>query len=272
MHKFASFNHKILPADNININAISSASLYGKGIFTTFSIHNSKPFLWKKHWRRLNENAETLNINLSHFSEKKVYESLERIIKKNNLRNARCRITFFDESLSKIWQTSNENQTSLLIQTADLRESKENISLTISPFPINSKSPITGVKSCNYLENLLAFENAGSNGFDEAIRLNERGEITSACMANIFWLKGETLFTPSLKTGCLAGTTREYIMEKQNVFEVEESLEVLDKAEIIFLSSSGIGITQIGKFQAKEFVRVLSPAFRQFFIHNQEAA
>ena len=269
MHKFASFNHKILPLSKIKINAISSAALYGRGVFTTIAIYDSKPFLWEKHWRRLNNNAQKLGINLSEFTEQNVSDSLKQIIEKNEISNARCRITFFDESSSKIWQSEQKNKTSLLIQTADLREIKQNISLTISPFQINSNSPLANVKSCNYLENILALENAKSKDFDEAVRLNERGEITSACMANIFWTKGEKLFTPSLKTGCLAGTTREFILENREVFEVEENPETLKSADAIFLTSSGIGIIQVGEFLEKEFARELHELTRMIEIGDK---
>lgn len=251
MHKFASFNHEILPANNININAISSASLYGKGVFTTLAIYNSKPFLWKKHWYRLNNNAEKLGIDSSKFKEQKVYHSIEEIIKKNNIKNSRCRITFFDESASKIWQTSNKNKTSLLIQTADSHKIKQNISVTLSPFLINSKSPLAGVKSCNYLENILALEDAKKAGFDEAIRINETNEVVSACLANIFWFEYDKkeLFTPGLETGCLAGTIREFLMERFNVIETKKEInELLRDAEFLFITSSGINVVQISDF------------------------
>ncbi len=245
MHKFASFNHQILPSTDITVNAISSASLYGKGVFTTLAICNSQPFLWEKHWHRLNDNAIKVGIDLSNFSEHTVYKSLENIIEKNNALNARCRLTFFDESSSRIWETEGTDGISLLIQTAELREVKEHFSVTVSPFLINSTSPLSGVKSCNYLENVLALEDAKSKEFDEAIRLNERNQITSACMANVFWQTGGKLFTPSLKTGCLAGTIREFVLESKEVFEVEKGLEILDDTDVIFLTSTGIGICPV---------------------------
>ena len=243
MHTFASFNHEIFPVEDIKINAISSASHYGKGVFTTIAIHNSKPFLWEKHWNRLNNTSRKLGVDLSEFTEQRVCESLQQIIEKNNVINGRCRITFFDESSSTIWQTSNRYKTSILIQTADLREVKKDISLIISPFPVNSRSPIAGVKSCNYLESLISLEHAKSRGFDEAIRLNEKGEITSACMANIFWVKNDEVYTPSLETGCVAGTMREFVLENSEVFEIEENLKTLNDVDAIFLTSSGIELS-----------------------------
>lgn len=245
MHFFVSFNRQITSAAEINLNALSSAALYGRGIFTSLAIYDKKPFLWEKHWRRLSRNAAKIGIDLSDFSEESVTSSLTEIIEQNKIKNARARITFFDESPGKIWTFNTKDKTSLLIQTADLKQPEENLTLTVSPFLINSTSPLAGVKSCNYLENILALKEARKRNFDEAVRINERGEIVSACMANIFWQKNGKLFTPSEKTGCLAGTTRELILEKREVFEVEENLETLQNAEAIFLTSTGIGIAQI---------------------------
>lgn len=241
MHKFASFNHQILPASDIKINAISSASLYGKGVFTTIGIKESEPFLWDKHWKRLISDASKLGIDSSLFPEAKVFESLKNLLVENGCSNGRSRLTVFDESASRIWELENRIKTSILIQTADVRCGKNELTVGISPFPINSKSPIVGIKSCNYLDNLHALDDAISKGFDEAIRLNERDEVVSACMANVFWQSGKKLFTPLLETGCLPGTMREFLLENERVDEVVADLEKLKSADSVFLTSSGIG-------------------------------
>ncbi len=265
MHEFVSFNNQILPACDTKIKVISSAVLYGRGVFTTLAIYESKPFLWEKHWFRLNQHAHQIGIDLSGFSDKETLRNLTQIIAKNNISNARCRLTFFDQSTSIIWQSpseqkTSEQKTSLLMQTADLREIKQYYRITQSPFSVNSKSPLAGIKSCNYLENILAFENATAGGFDEAVRLNENGDITSTCMANIFWIENEKIYTPSLKTGCLAGTIRELLLENFEIIQTEAKPEILDKATAIFLTSAGIGLSRAG-FGDKE--RQISRTFRR---------
>ncbi len=255
MHEFICFNQNYLRAEESSVSAVSSAAFYGRGVFTTIAIRNKKLFLWKKHWRRLFENAAKLQIDLSEFTEEIVYDSFLKLIEINNFTNGRARITFFDESSSKIWNFSTEKRTSFLITTADLYEVKTDLRVGISPYSVNSTSPLAGVKSCNYLENVLALEEAKSHGFDEAIRLNERGEIVSACMANIFWLTGGKLFTPSRTTGCLNGTTRQFLLEKLDAAESEKGLEVLENADAIFLTSSGIGVVQIAEFNNRKFER-----------------
>ncbi len=253
MHEFVSFDHQILPAEKTNIQSSSIAALYGKGVFTTIAIQDGKPFLWDKHWSRLTANAGKICLDPQEFQEQKVLDSLYRIVGKNCVGNGRCRLTFFDESAPKLWQAEMESRICLLIQTADRREVKNRISLTFSPFQINSTSPLVGVKSCNYLGNSLALDEAITNGFDEAIRTNEKGHVTSACMANIFWLKNDRLFTPGLQTGCLEGTTREFVLENWDVFEVEETLENLEDADALFLTSAGLGIVQAASLGETKF-------------------
>jgi branched-subunit amino acid aminotransferase/4-amino-4-deoxychorismate lyase len=249
----------MISAKDAGIDAISAASLYGKGVFTTIVIHSDQPFLWEKHWRRFESNAERLKIELAEFSESKTKKALAEVIKKNVILNGRARITLFDESQSTIWAVEPTQRTSLLITTDDLRPIPDSFRLTVSPYCVNSHSPLAGIKSCNYLDKILALDEAKARGFDEAIQLNERGEVTSATMANVFWLKDDILYTPSLKTGCLPGTTREYIMEDLDCREVEEAIDKMHSADAVFLTSAGLGVTQVGELESRLFERTEHP-------------
>lgn len=269
MHKFVFYNREILPNSEINLPAASSAALYGRGVFTTLAIARKKPFLWEKHWRRLKTNAGKIRLDLTDYKEAEIENSLSELIETNAISEARARLTFFDTSASLIWKTESPVKTSLLIQTAELLRPavSENLRLTVSSFQINSKSPLAGIKSCNYLENLLALEDAKSKGFDEAVRLNERGEIASACLANLFWIKDKTLFTPNLQTGCLAGTTREFLTESAGkmgfeLLEVKAKLASLLSADEVFLTSSGLGVAPVGKIDQTIFNTEFSAALK----------
>lgn len=241
------------------ITAESLAALYGKGIFTTIAVYARRPFLWDKHWRRLKTNAAKLDIDLSDFPESSTRRSLDEMIRSNNIENGRARITFFDESPSPTWPFEGRAKINLQIISAGFRQIQEKFHLTVSPFAVNSNSPLTGLKTCNYLENLMALEAAKAGGFDEAIRLNERGDVTSAAMANVFWLKDGVLHTPSLKTGCLAGTTREFVLENLECREVETALDEIYNADAIFLTSAGIGVVEIAKLDDRDFVPLFHP-------------
>lgn len=252
MHKSVSFDRRIIPAADASISGVSSATFYGKGIFTTIAIYDRKPFLWEKHWRRLAENASKLGIDISEYDEQSVADVLDELIKKNEVTNGRARITFSDESPSEVWSVGGEKKTGLSIVTADRREIPEHFKLTVSPHSVNTTSPLVGIKSCNYLEHLMTYDKAKARGFHEAIRLNQRGEVASACMANVFWFKDGKLWTPSLKTGCLAGTTREFILENLECEELDVGIKSVQDADAIYLTSAGLGIVQAGELNGKQ--------------------
>lgn len=273
MHSSISFNRQIIPAADAAVSALSSAALYGSGVFTTIAIYDRKPFQWHRHWQRLTENAEKLHIRISEFESETVADSLAELIEKNNVETGRARVTFFDEAASGIWSFENARRTSLLITTADARETSEELRLTLSPFTVNSKSPLAGVKSCNYLENLLSLEEAKSRGFDEAVRLNERGEVTSACMANLFWIDGETLYTPSLETGCLEGTTRAFVIEiaKElglDIYTLATDFDEIYRADEIFLTSAGIGITSVSNLDNESYRNEITKSIKREFLQK----
>jgi branched-chain amino acid aminotransferase len=256
MHKVALFNGKFVSCDDANVNALSAAALYGRGVFTTIAIFDGEPFLLDKHLKRLTINADAIGLTLSENQFEHLEQQFRELIEKNSVFNGRARITFFGGSGSGIWSDNTDQRLETLVITADQRKLSGDLNLTVSDFTVNSRSPLAGVKSCNYLDNLLAFEDSGKQGFDEAIRLNERGEVTSACMSNVFWLKSGRLYTPSLSTGCLSGTTREYILENVSCDEVCEGLDDLLSADAVFITSAGIGIRAVRSIDHRHFEQV----------------
>mgnify|MGYP001388243753 CR=1 FL=1 len=239
----------------------SKILLYGKGVFTTIAVHEAKPFFWEKHWKRLTENAARLGIDLSRYTEAEIRDAVHGAAAAE-LKTGRVRVSFFDESPAELWGEEVEREVSLSILTGRSHQRPANLGLTISPHRVNSTSPLAGIKSCNYLEPLMALQKAKELGFEEGIRLNERGEVASACVANVFWVKDERLFTPSLRTGCLAGTTREYILENLACEEVEAGIEALQEADDIFLTSAGIGAMQAAEFEGRPLKRADHPVIR----------
>ena len=132
------------------------------------------------------------------------------------------------------------------------------MSLAVSPYRVNTMSPLVGIRSLNYLEQVLAWEEAQSRDFDEAVTLNERGEVVSATMANIFWLKDGTLHTPALSTGAIAGITRAAVIElaeKQFIPVIEGVYELADLADAdeIFLTSASYGLALVNSFDFRQY-------------------
>ncbi len=256
MHSNVYANGKILVLAEAPL-ASSAGVLYGKGVFTTVRIEGGRPFLFEKHLRRLRENA--LAVGLAPTEDAAIESELQELVAANAVASGRARITLLDAGVSTIWGGSGEPASELHIITGNFRPVPRETKLGVSPFAVNSASPLAGIKSCNYLENLLAAEEARGRGLSEAVRLNESGEVVSGAMSNIFWLREGELFTPSLQTGCLPGTVRELIIEKLECREVVAGIGELESAEAIFITSSGIGIRPVAEFAGRRLAAANHP-------------
>ena len=109
-------------------------------------------------------------------------------------------------------------------------------------------------KTLSYLIRIQGKKEAGSDG--EAVMLNEKGEIASASMANLFWVMEGKLRTPARECGCRAGTVRRWVLERsgQKVEEGRWRKEELDGAEEIFLTNARIGIQPVVSWHGKKLV------------------
>ncbi|HEU5459844.1 MAG TPA: aminotransferase class IV [Pyrinomonadaceae bacterium] len=261
MHPVIYLNKSMVEATKARVAPVSSAMLYGRGVFTTVAIYNSQPFLWSKHWQRLTAHATKLAVDYTGCTEKGVGEALRKLIAVNQVTEGRARVIMLARSGPDIWKTKTPGakKTDLLIMTGDPQKVSANgLSLAVSPYRINTFSPLSGIKSLNYLDHVLSWEEAQSRDFDEAVVLNERGEIVSATTANLFWAKDGTIHTPTLSTGALAGITRECVIEIANkhfipLLEGIYEMTDLTDADEIFLTSSSIGVAPVTTFDFRRY-------------------
>jgi len=261
MHPVIYLNKSMVEATKARVAPVSSAMLYGRGVFTTLAIYNSQPFLWSKHWQRLATHAKKLDIDHSGCTEKNVGEALQKLIAVNQVKEGRARVILLARHGRDIWKTKvpGAKKTDLLIMTGETQKVPQTgLSLAVSPYRANTVSPLTGIKSLNYLDHVLAWEEAQSRDFDEAVVLNERGEIVSATTSNLFWAKNGTLHTPNLSTGALAGITRECVIDIANkhfipLLEGIYEMTDLTEADEIFLTSSSLGVAAVTTFDFRRY-------------------
>lgn len=285
MHPVIYLNKVMLEATKARVAPVSSAMLYGRGVFTTVAIYNGKPFLWPEHWRRLEDHAERLTVDTSGLNESNLGESLRKLVAVNQVTNGRARVILLARSGRDVWRTKKESprKTDVLIMTGEAQKvPAAGMSLAVSPFRVNTLSPLVGIRSLNYLEQMLSWEEAQARDFDEAVMLNERGEIVSATMANIFWFTDGALHTPGLSTGALAGITRAAVIDladKQFIPVIEGVYELSDLTEAneIFLTSSSLGVAQVTTFDFRRYSVAtanicarLSDAFSVLILQSKE--
>jgi 4-amino-4-deoxychorismate lyase len=190
---------------------------YGEGVFETFRWKSHPPVFWNKHIERMKKGAEVLGIPFPKVEN--IRESVENALLESEISDAYVKICLLSHGIPIFYGTSQEY--SLLVVVREYQSPKELIKAHVSSFRRSSTSPILGLKSLNYLENILARREAMGLGFDEAIFLNEKGEITEGSTSNIFWLGDGVLFTPSLECGLLPGVIRGALIELAREIGIE---------------------------------------------------
>jgi branched-chain amino acid aminotransferase len=124
------------------------------------------------------------------------------------------------------------------------------------------------VKVTSWLNNVWNLAEAQQAGFDEAVLLNERGEVTECTAANIFCLQKGRILTPPLSSGCLEGVTRGILMEiapKAGFPVVEQTLLSADlmASEEVFISSTNRNLLGVGEIAGRHFSQAPGPVTLQ---------
>ncbi|NUB12884.1 2-keto-4-methylthiobutyrate aminotransferase, partial [Azospirillum brasilense] len=102
----------------------------------------------------------------------------------------------------------------------------------------NEHSPLSRVKSLNYLDSILARQEAAARGAGEALLLNGAGRLAESSVANLFIVREGRLLTPPVAEGALPGIRRALILERDDAGEAPVSVADLLGAEEAFLTNS----------------------------------
>ncbi|HEY0004775.1 MAG TPA: aminotransferase class IV [Pyrinomonadaceae bacterium] len=278
MHALIFLNGEIVKAARARVAPVSSALLYGRGVFTNVAVYEGRPFLWPLHWIRLVDHALRAGVETGALDQERVGAALKELIEANGVEDGRAHLMLLASRVSGLWKmkSGGAHKSDLLIMTGDAPvHNQEGLALTVSPYRTNSLSPLSGIKTTSYLEHLIAWEEARSRDFDESVRLNERGEVVSAAMSNLFWVIGGTIHTPALSTGAVAGITRARLMalaQELAIPLVEGVYELSDlgHADEIFLTSASLGLALVTTFDFHRYtVHAGSVALRLYEAFRQ---
>ena len=257
MHRLIYHNDQICDAADARISPTAAGLLYGWGVFTTLRIYDGKPFAFDRHWKRLMVHAEKARI-APPLDLRQARRALDKLIAATSVGQGRARLTLLRGDAGS-WLVEPGRETEFLIFTSsEAPRPRADLALTLSPYRVLSTALLAGVKQTAMLENLFALEEARSRDFNEAVLLNERGEIVSATAANIFWVQGDEVFTPSLATGCVSGITRHFIHEiterwKLHLVEGSFPVQRLLDAREVFLTSTAREVTIVSSYDAKQY-------------------
>ncbi|MGI8604592.1 MAG: aminotransferase class IV [Verrucomicrobiales bacterium] len=203
-------NGRLLAAADAHISPFDRGFTVGQGAFETLVTYQRRAFAVGRHWRRLRRSCEGIGLPVP--EEAIVRRAMEEVVRANGFPEARLRITVTVGEDSRVARNE-PHQGTLLVTCTPRSRWPPTACLVTVPWPRNEKGALAGLKTTSYAENVAALSHAKSQGADEALFLNTQGFLCEGTGSNIFLVKGESLYTPPLSSGCLAGVTRELVLE-----------------------------------------------------------
>lgn len=201
---------------------------FGKGVFETIRVHEL-PLFWDRHICRLNAGLSALQIR-EPIDDAELYSQVQDF----GIRFCVLKIAVTAENV--IFQTrplpADSSQAFTLMPVDNLR----------------SRNPLLlSNKSLNYMDNLLAREQAAAKGFDDALFVEKNGAISETSRANIFFLKDGKIKTPDLACGILNGIVRQWVLDEFPVEAGEFSVDDLLTADAVLATNSVIGVRPVSQ-------------------------
>ena len=205
-------NDRILPLTEARLSPGQMGLLMGWGVFTTLRVYQGVPFAFERHWARMARDAERLGITLEH-NQRTVREAIINLAAANQRLEAMARVSFV-KNQGGLWaEAPDRTATDLLIFSRELPTWPEASRLILVPDAIFSAARLAGAKMLSWVQNAGALERAHTAGFDDALLMNEQGQLAECTSANIFLVRDGKILTPPLISGCLPGVTRDVLLE-----------------------------------------------------------
>ena len=212
MHQFVYHNDHLLPLSEVRLSPGQAGLINGWGIFSTLRVYDGQPFAAERHWQRLTRDAGRLQLPLTARFEE-VRRAMMELLEANRARQACLRIYFIHNSIG-IWKSQEPfPAVDLIMYTMDVPSRLGPTPLAIREQGRHAAHPLTGTKVISWLNNAWMVEQAHQRGFDDALLLNERGEVAECTAANLYCVRSGQVLTPPLDSGCLAGVSREILLE-----------------------------------------------------------
>ena len=228
----------LVPQDEALVSVLDHGFTVGDGIFETMKVVDGHAFALSRHLRRLDRSAAVLGLEVP--THDVIRDAVAEVLfadAKSLSGAVRLRITLTG-GISPLGSDRGHASPTLVVAVMASKTWPESTSIATVPWVRNERSAVLGAKTTSYAENVVALECAHKRGASEAIFANSVGRLCEGTGSNIFVVVDGVALTPSLESGCLAGITRELVLEWTDAREADVDLGVLQTADEIFLTSS----------------------------------
>lgn len=243
--KYYQINGAIKKSSEALISVDDYGLMRGYGIFETIRFNKNKLININEHIDRLYKGLHTVKIESKDIDRGNLINDISNIVKINNINSGLIKLVITKGTpIDK-----NELTPNIYITIKEMYEIPKSpvkiIFFEESNYPIVRYTP--SFKGVNYIGNMMALEDAKNNNAFECVFVDGNENITECSMRNIFFIKDNSLITPTLDLGILSGTTRNEIKGLAKTNNINCIDKIIHKNEVggmdeAFICSSAIGI------------------------------
>lgn len=248
-----------LKDSNLVLTSNNRVFKYGDGVFETIKVENLKVKFLEDHYFRLMASMRMLRMEIPmDFTMEFFEEEIMKIVKADNLINARVRVSVYRED-GGLYKPKT-HKVNFIIEASELViQDKDTYILDLFKDHFVYSGFLSTVKTTNKLVNVLASIYADENSVDNCILLNEKKQVVEVMNGNIFIVVGNTIKTPAITEGCVKGIIRKKLIEviethaTYSLAETQISPFEIQKADEVFVTNSIIGIQSVTNYKKNTF-------------------
>ncbi|WJV49983.1 aminotransferase class IV [Streptomyces flavofungini] len=221
--------------DSARVSVFDHGLTVGDGVFETVKAVAGRPFALTRHLDRLARSARGLGLPEPDLDE--VRRACAAVLEANPMALGRLRLTYTG-GLSPLGSDRGDQGPTLVVALGEAARRPDSTAVITVPWTRNERGALTGLKTTSYAENVVALARATEQGATEALFANTVGQLCEGTGSNVFVVLDGEIHTPPVSSGCLAGITRALAVEWTGAHETELPLDVLDRADEVFLTST----------------------------------
>lgn len=241
-------NGQLVDGDEARLPIDDHGLVVGDGAFETLKTHGGQAFAVTRHLRRLSRGLEALAIPVPDMDQ--IRAAIDETVTAGGHPESRIRLTVTAGSGS-LGSGMPGGEPSVVVAVTALAAKVAPIAITV-PWTRNERGATAGLKTTSYAENVRALRVAHEAGASEALLANTRDELCEGTGTNVFVVVDGQVLTPPLSSGCLAGVSRELLIEAADVIEQPLPFEILSTAEEVFLTSTTRDVQGLTKVDDRE--------------------
>lgn len=232
---------RLLAPQEPAVSSLDHGVTVGDGVFETLKVEGGVAFALTRHLRRLASSAAGLGLPAPDVD--LLREGIEAVLGHGEpLGFGRLRLTVTGGP-GPLGSSRGDARPTYIVLASPAARPEASTAVSLVPWTRNERSAVAGLKTTSYAENVVALAHACANGATEALMANTRGQLCEGTGSNVFLGLGGRLVTPPLSSGCLAGITRELLLEWSigeglDVGEAELGLDDLRAADEVMITSS----------------------------------